>query len=250
MPTLSGRSRAWLALGLTWLLFTAAGSLDAQTIVRVVDGPSGNPIPQALISSDALDRGYVTGMDGLAVIPLESGEISIGALGYDLATVTLTGTSPVVVRLAPRALALDSLVIEVEGGRAGRAQFAERRARGEGIFLDPLQVQLKIRHRISDLFYELEGVRGSIGSRSGERIPISSLGNGCFGYLLNSIRVPLESTGEDPWTQWPLSSLIPEDIMAVEVYRFVGEVPPELRRHAYVGDKSCGLIVIWAKEAW
>ncbi len=247
------RPPGFLTRGLLLLLaglVLCGTNLDAQTILRVLDAPSGNPIPQALVSSDALSRGYVTGLDGLAVIPLDSGEVSIGALGYEVAIVTLTGESPVEVRLTPRALALDSLIVEVEGGRSGRALFSERRARGEGIFLDPLQVQLKIRYRISDLFYELEGVRGTIGRRSGERVPISTLGTGCFGYLLNSIRVPLAFLREDPWTRWPLSSLAPEDIMAVEVYRFIGEVPPELRRHAYVADQSCGLIVIWAKEAW
>lgn len=222
---------------------------QAQTVVQVIDGRSGNPVPQALIQSDSLSRGYLTDIAGRTVLPIRAGDVTISALSYRTTTVSLNGTVQLEVRLEPVGLELDSLVVDIDQASTGRAIFSERRARGQGIFLDPGIVQLKIKHRVSDLFYDLEGVRGQLSPASGERIPVSTLGTGCFAYLLNSKRVPTDGV-RDPWRAWPLSSLTPEDIMAVEIYRYIGEVPPELRRFAEVDLKLCGLIVIWAREAW
>ena len=34
------------------------------------------------------------------------------------------------------------------------------------------------------------------------------------------------------------------------VYRYFGEVPPELRHQAGIEDTPCGLVVIWTTVAW
>jgi hypothetical protein len=47
-----------------------------------------------------------------------------------------------------------------------------------------------------------------------------------------------------------MESLLPQDLMAVEIYRYFGEVPEGLRHNAAVGGKLCGLIVIWTREGW
>ncbi len=76
---------------------------------------------------------------------------------------------------------------------------------------------------------------------------VTSLGTGCVRYRINNLRVRDAS-----WNEWPLGSLLPQDVMAVEVYRYFGEVPEHMRKDAYPPEAilPCGLVVIWTKEAW
>jgi hypothetical protein len=52
-----------------------------------------------------------------------------------------------------------------------------------------------------------------------------------------------------------------EDIEAVEYYRYIGEVPPDLRDYAMVVEdlsgrgglsaaSNCGLVIFWTKAGW
>jgi len=85
----------------------------------------------------------------------------------------------------------------------------------------------------------------------------------------------------DPWITFPLSGLKPEEIMGVEVYRYIGEVPQSLRNQAHVVkdrretrrvrsadgrspdpttdptvvtrwyiEETCGVVVFRTKAAW
>lgn len=241
---------ACLVAAVFGLLIPFGGS--AQVVVRVIDDYSDLPIPEALVQlldadGNVLD-GVQTGADGVARVGRgeEGSMIRVQSLGFRSVDVPATD-SVAVVRLAALPLELEGLNAEVEG-RSGISQFSRRRARGAGIFLDPADVKLTARHDVRDVFRDLDKVRRTNWSFRGPKI-VSGLGSGCFNYRLNNLPVR-PGSGGNPWDAWPLETLRPRDVMAVEVYRYFGEVSEELRHNGAVGGGLCGLIVIWTREAW
>ena len=63
------------------------------------------------------------------------------------------------------------------------------------------------------------------------------------------------------WEDTILDLVDGEDIVAVEYYRHIGEVPPDLRDYAMVDNdisgkgrlssvSNCGLVIFWTKAGW
>ena len=235
----------------------------AQVRVLVVDSLSGLPVPgasvQLLDPEGLILTGALSSQSGYAVLQNQDlgSTIRVRAFGYETWTGPMTDRP--IARLVPDALRVDSLVVEVDS-RSGLSQYRRRSQEFTGIFMDPAEVYLKSKYGVIEVFRFLreEGVRlfptGSTrelrprehnspgGSLQGIR---SNLGSGCLNVRLNNrpVRRPR-------WDRYPLDGLLPKDIMAVEIYRHFGEVPPELRANAGIGITPCGLIVIWTTEAW
>jgi hypothetical protein len=96
---------------------------------------------------------------------------------------------------------------------------------------------------------------------NGGRGPIPSvhpqMGTGCLLYMVNRVFVRPTVWSANEWTSYQLANLPPRDIAAVEVYRSVSEVPPDLRRFTHMfrpetglDVSNCGLVVYWTKGAW
>lgn len=244
-------------LRLTLLVMACiARPASGQITVRVTDSRSGNPVPLAAVQS-MTEGGNVfqtqsTNTDGVARLVSAPAVrfVKVMALGYATVVVEFDGAPDLEVRLQPRALEIDSLTVVVErsGPIPGRLEFSRRREDHSGIFLDPFDVGLKSKYGVVEVFRELEGIRrtGWSGSRMMPRI-VSNLGAGCLLYRINNRRVKNAN-----WNSWPLSSLLPQDVMAIEIYRYFGEVPPELRKDAWPPDAlhPCGLVLIWTTGAW
>ena len=59
--------------------------------------------------------------------------------------------------------------------------------------------------------------------------------------------------GTNPWALYPLDGLQEGDIMGMEFYRYIGEVPKELRYLASGmrdNQSMCGLVMIWTRARW
>ena len=248
----------WHSVWLTVVVAIVAAfpsSASSQLRVRVIDASSRNPVPLAAVQTTSV-AGQVletrsTSLDGVAILSAlpDAHAVRVNALGYADAVIEIDGVTELDVLLEPVPIRIDSLAVIVESTRSlpGRLQFTQRRSDHRGIFLDPFDVGIKSKYGVVEVFRELEGIRrvGWGGSRIMPRI-VSNLGSGCFNYRINNQRVRNGS-----WNQWPLSSLLPKDVMAVEIYRYMGEVPQELLRDASPPTgRSCGLILIWTKEAW
>jgi len=246
--------RGAVALCLLALLGVPAPA-NSQVLVHVTDAISGNPVPFAAVqlttSTSRVLQTQSTDFQGHAsMLDLDGGHsVRVTALGYSEVIVEIDSRTELEISLDPVPIRVDSLAVTVDPTRPlpGRLQFTQRREEQDGIFLDPFDVGIKSKYGVIEVFRELEGIRRVRwgGSRIMPTI-VSNLGTGCFNYRLNNLRVRNSS-----WNEWPLSSLLPQDVMAVEIYRYIGEVPPELLGDAAPANgPTCGLILIWTKGAW
>lgn len=250
----SARGSALLALALG--LVAAPPALRAQeTRIRVIDAISRLAV--AFPEVEALGRGddvlgrYLGSAAGVLEVALPEGvqAIRVSALGFSPRVVLPPDTDEIEIALETRPIALDSIVVTADAN--GRAQFSARRERGSGVFLDPVDIQTKIEYRVTDAFYDVPKLRMSFGN-SGNGFPnlVSQLGPGCLVYRLDHMVLRDLPQGSRAWTTWPLSMVTTENVMAIEIYRYFGEVPPELRHEAGIYDVPCGLVVIWTTVAW
>lgn len=250
-PRASVPALALLALSLASVVAPRAAR-GQETLIRVIDGVSrlavAFPEIEALRGDDVLGR-FVGSAGGVAEVTLPEGTraIRVTALGFSPRVVLPPESGEIEVALETRPIALDSLVVTADGN--GRSQFSARRDRGAGIFLDPVDIQTKIKYRVTDAFYDLPNLRMSYGSNGFPEL-ISQIGDGCIVYRLDNMVLRDHPRGARAWTTWPLSMVTTENVMAMEVYRYFGEVPPELRHEAGIYDVPCGLVVIWTTVAW
>jgi hypothetical protein len=164
----------------------------------------------------------------------------------------------VVFRLSVRAVLLEPITVEATRRiTPGSILHAERRERGLGVFLSAEDVLAKTELDVRDALREVEGMRVrpgrncGLGRGRGSGIPlwdgnclISTEGWGCMVIVVNEL--PLPVVGFD------LVEILPQpyQISAVEVYRTYQEVPDELERWAWTGERPCGVVAIWTHAAW
>jgi len=197
--------------------------------------------------------GYATGVS--QTFPVEQGD-----------TVTVE------FRIDPEAILLDPLLVVAHSGARGR--FNERMDEwGRGIFITPEMVDSIQPQHPADVFRNQEEVfltwtfstdcanpPPGAGTAYCGPVPIvkNLVGSGCMQYMINNLpirrtRMPWE-TGS-PWKWFPLDQLKGYDIVAVEVYREIAEVPLELRKWTdrdedLGGVGLCGLTNFWTREVW
>lgn len=211
-----------------------------------VQQPSGQPLDGALVAVWGAGREVRTGDDGrydLTGLPLGSYTLDVRAIGFEpyRATVEVRPGDgvPVSVRLE-RLAVLDTVQV-----RARRAQllgpdmveFERRRRQGFGRFFDSEQLGQFRMSRISDLFWQVPGMRVQVGGPGGDRLVMraSVLGSECTpDVYVDRMRLPPEM---------PLDLAVrPADIRAVEVYTRAMQTPPEF---AINGASGCGAVVVW-----
>jgi hypothetical protein len=262
-------------------------SLEAQIIQgRVVDEAMNRGVDGAVVTLLAEDSTVVRRIsteDGGAFYftTPEGGtyRVRVSALGYgtvlsDRFFLSEVDDLELVVRLQPDPVELPGFVTVIPQGRRGRDSFLRRAAAGRGLFIDPeWMARIEMYHPADALRVLGEdgvSVWWDVGPLDPESLAVgpiprvrSALGRGCFAYLLDGQPVfkrHPETVLLSPWAYWPLNTLLPEDIAAMEIYRYPGEVPPEFRRDAvrefyasdstYVGEESCGIVMIWTKTRW
>jgi hypothetical protein len=258
--------------------------LGAQTIRGVVvDDINLKPVPTArvrLLFDDEVRVTAETDTQGRFTLTSFSPghyRIEVSRLGYETSlsqVIPIEGEDTVSVefRVRPDAIVLSPLTI-VGHSRRGRDQFERRRLSADrGIFITPEMVDSIAPNHPVDVLKGLEevDVRWGWGRNStGSPGPIPSvrtvLGTGCLLYLVDFMQVnPPPWVGGD-WSSFLLGGLAGKEVVAVEVYRSVLEVPDELRRYTSrvrtvqnprtgrfgIQDSSmCGLVVFWTKQGW
>ncbi|MGD2124171.1 MAG: hypothetical protein PVJ76_20650, partial [Gemmatimonadota bacterium] len=131
-------------------------------------------------------------------------------------------------------------------------QFRERMENwGKGIYMTPEMVDSINPRHPADVFrgQEKTWLSWYWGGRMAVPRVKTYLGRGCVSYLLDGRSVDPGFWG-NLWEDSPLGWITGKDVVAVEYYRYIGEVPPELRRFADDDGHMCGLVVFWTALGW
>lgn len=247
--------------------------LHAQQAFRgtVIDDATGRGVPQAsitLLREGAGVSAVAADEEGRFFLPTDlAGEVVLEAAALGYATTRsqpvdlMTGdTLTVEIRILPDAILMAPLLV-TGNSNLGRNLFDRRRSDwGKGVFLGPEEIEAMELHHPGDVFRGRNDMQLRWGwgrTESGASGPIPRVrtfrGSGCLKYMVDrsAVRPPPWLESANPWTVYPLDGLRPQDIRAVEIYRYVGEAPPDIRRHATWGDgPMCGLVVIWTWAGW
>ncbi len=262
------------AVALAAVAFAGPSSLEGQEEGesirgRVIDYANGEPITDVRITllreGEPLSS-VVSGEDGSFFISIPyAGNYRLQAqrLGYETTLsqnvlVRQGETLTVEFRIHPDAILLEPLLVTARSNN-GRDLFERRRQDwDQGLFLTPAMIDSIAPRHPADVFQKQEDVwitwgmgRTSNGYRLIPRIH-TFRGSGCMEYMINKLPArPTSTSGDGGWTGFPMDGLLAEEVVAVEIYRYVGEAPPELRRHATRDDsRMCGLTVFWTEAAW
>jgi hypothetical protein len=257
----------------------------AAQVIRgvVVDDTNRTPVLGAqvrLVKDGDVGRGTETDNQGRFLLPLPSGgdyRLRVSRMGYATALsqtlkVEAGDTVSVELLVRPDAVLLDPLTI-VGRSRRGRSVFERRRTEWDrGIFLSPAMIDSISPEHPAEVLKGLENVDMAWGwGRSSTGMPgrmpevRTTLGRGCVLYMVDFVPVLPEPWAPGDWSGSQLSNLAGRDVVAVEVYRSVLEVPPELRQHTnrfrpiwseramgvrYEESIHCGLVVFWTRSGW
>lgn len=258
--------------GLAFLTLAGVSPAAAQTIRgAVVDSVTSKPIRAAV---ELLDRDgkiavqVISGDDGKYVLRAPGADsfvVRVRRIGYVTMESDLVGLGPSTdaaldVRLSPRAFALPGVTVSAQRGSLflESVGYYRRKQETTGYFLDPDKVdQLATKAKqTADVVDGIPGVtiRSYRGS-AGLRVPVLTRQMGCAG-----TEVELADGSLSP-TQWPriyvdgtlmnmgnqgfdLNDVPATDILAIEVYDSVSEVPLQ-----YGGtDTTCGVLLLWTKR--
>ena len=234
-------------LGLA-LTFSLTQALGAQVIVGVlVDDDTDLVIEGATITLFSFQGqrfgSVVSDSEGRFVIDAHLGDFRLLAerIGYQTTRsqrfeVPTLDTITVTFFLASDVVLLEPLVVTIPVIQ-GRDLFESRLELGKGVLLGPEAVDsLRPERHAGEILKHVDKVRVRWGwgyYENGRNGPIPSvrtyLGDGCVNYIVDRTPVP------DPWflgvnSPWgvsPLAELTPEDLVAVEIYRHVTEVPDD-----------------------
>jgi len=178
-------------------------------------------------------------------------------LGYAAATslpifISQADTVTVEFHLSAQAVLMEPLIVIGRRDR-GSTHFYERlEGWGQGIFMTPAMVDSIQPLHPADVFRNQEKTWLSWAWGTRRAVPRirTYLGRGCVMYVLDGRPVREDFWGPT-WEDSPLSWINGDDVVAVEFYRYYGEVPPELRRFAQNEDGAlCGLAAFWTAVGW
>jgi hypothetical protein len=240
------------------LALLLAGTLHAQSGQsirgRVVDRNTGEPVPTVSIriveaNGNASVAGQTNPVGQFSIrVPL-AGTYTVTAerIGYSVFTsgpvpVAAGATVDVEVRLAPAAVALDSVGVRVRqtpNFRDARARtFYDRVERGRGVYLTPEQLALRRGVQIPDLLRHMRNMNVDALS---ERITMGvSASRRCTPtFYINGYQRQLYDRLSDYVDR--------ERLWAVEVYTAPEDAPPQFPP----ADRNlrCGVVVIWTLDA-
>jgi len=230
---------------------SATGTLTG--VVRNRDGSLVSGATVVAVGTNARTRADQVGRFTLDNVMAGSHIVETRAIGYP-PTHTQTTVRPGLMERVEIVMG-DSLPImldplTVEGDYEpylGRMGFNRRRNSAQGHFLDSTDISRTQALRFEEVFRLVPGARlrpnGSgylVELQRGEgQILNPALANYCPpSYFIDGVYFPL------PPLQTPSVPVVPEEILAIEVYSNIFSAPPQYQRR----DGACGVILVWTKR--
>ena len=283
------------SIALLLVLLTSAPARAQAIRGHLIDDSNQAPVGGATITvliGESRSTQTLTGDDGYFLVALDAWgtyQLEAARIGYKTTTsqpflVERSDTVTVDFRVLPDAVLLQPLLVTARSNR-GREAFHRRMENWDrGIFITPAMVDsINPRQHPAEVLRKQPKVWLSWGwgsdPWSGVSGPVPNihtfLGEGCVSYMIDGRAVRRPRFAEGPlWLDWPLNTLKAEDIVAVEVYRHITEVPEELRNAAnevFHGEAlshlpsiaaggervqrdfmplTCGIINFWTRVGW
>jgi hypothetical protein len=279
---------------LAGLLATASGA-GAQAIRgHLIDDSRLEPVGGATITvliGDSRgaqvrtrdDGSFFIALDAWGAYRLEAERIGFGVTTSQPFQVERGDTVTVDFRILPDAVLLSPILVTARSNR-GENVFRRRMDDwGRGIFVTPAMIDSIGPRHPADVLRRQEKIWLSWGwgsSASGMAGPVpnirSFVGTGCLSFMIDGrpIYRPRWATGS-PWMDYPLDMLRGDDLVAVEIYRGISEVPPDIKSAAeeiFNGQaapgvarldgsmaervqqdfiaRPCGIVNFWTRAGW
>jgi hypothetical protein len=258
-------ARSALLLTAALLLGGLPSPIQAQSLRgRVLDVATREPVPGAAIRLLALDSQQVAAAladdSGFFTVPAPGpGEFLVAAdrIGYAPSTsgpvrLRAGGFAAVTISLQPRAIALDSVGVQVEAEDAWlrSSGFYARRQEGMGKYMDHLEIEKRSAGgRMADVLQGISGVR-VISDNNGTDVQLRSNMTNVFRGR-PQICLPLVFLDglivADGMTQgmgrMNLETIRPQDVAGIEIYGEAG-APLQFAR----GGGACGVVLFWTRS--
>ncbi len=243
-----------------WLLLSllVPGPIAAQrsgTLTGTVVGEESTPLAEArirmagvgMVSSDKDGRFRLTGVSRGDHV------LEVRRLGYRefLQPVTIRAGETLYVRVVLTLAPVPLSPVEIEGKPAllpAMRGFEERRAHGNGHFFDHREIAQMQPRVVTDVLRRVPGVviqsfPGPFGPTDMVRMArtIGVTGARPCPVLFYVNGTPFPVTGDISINQY----VVPEDILAVEVYSGTSQIPPQFQSNLL--NARCGVIVIWTR---
>lgn len=221
-----------------------AGAVPSELRGTVARADDGEPLAGVEVSLRGTPLRAVTDPGGgfeFARLPPGSYQVRTAHPGYgtrvDSVEVDFRATVQLRVRLAPAAVKLPPLVVDVRSHVLANAGFYERRDRSPGAFLTRRQWASRLPSRSTDLLRVVPGVRVQY-TRQGFGSVVLDRRGCAVRYFLDGVRTnPTFQLDEVP-VDW---------IEALEIYRGPAEVPPQFVGFSGSERATCGVVVIWTR---
>jgi hypothetical protein len=244
---------AWVLGAVLWAVVAAAQPASGQVVTgSVVDAVSGAPLAAATVTA-LTDQGeqrlaVVTDTAGRFALPLATGRFSfvVRHIGYealetDPVTIGRDERIEVEIRLGPRPLEMDPLVVQARRTVPRGTVFQERMDRqqrmGSGRFITRQEIEAMPAAGINELIAMEPGIE-LVRARTGDVVVLTSRGRRCLPVLyIDGVQVVQRQDDE-----LDLSHLFhPSMVEGIEIYRTPLGAPPEL------STNGCGAIAVWSR---
>ena len=251
-----GSRRKQVAL-LSLLLPVQVAAQALGTVTGTVLGENATPLAQARIQIAGTDTMVLTGKDGrfqLGGVSPGHGVLEVRLLGYvaALRPVDVGAGETIDVHVVLASAPVPLKAVEVEGERwvlPAMRGFEERRAHGNGHFFDRQEIARIQPRVITDILRRVPGVQiqpapGAFGSNEMVRMARTTgvTGSRSCPVLFYVNGTPFPVTGDLSINQY----VVPEDVIGIEVYAGMSQIPPEFQ--ANLLNARCGVILIWTRE--
>jgi hypothetical protein len=238
----------------------AGGAVLDVTVIR----SNGTPIPGAQVSVAGDTVLAISGPEGrarLADAPLGTRAVEVRAIGFapQLIAVDLRGgkTATAQVRLAASAQVLDTVrVVGLRGDKWSATGFDQRKALGQGYYLDRADIERRQAIRFTDLLRTVPGVTVGKGDQYGSTV-LAMRGSsiaGCSPALYIDGIPFMSATSTEAGTGasrtvagglGPDDFLIPAQLEAIEIYPSTAGVPAQYSSNG----GACGTILVWSRSS-
>ena len=298
MPRLPVPSAIWAIAALP--LLVAASAQPARGQVQAIRGhliDDGDLVPVAGATITVLvggertrrvttraDGSFFIGLDQWGSYRLEAQRIGYGTTVSQSIQVEAGDTVTVDFRILPDAVLMSPIMVTARSNKGENVFYRRMENWGKGIFVTTEMLDsIRPRHP-ADVLRGQEDIwlswTWAHNPETLARGPVPNIrtyrGSGCLAYMVDGrpIMRPRWASGS-AWQDYPLDMLTGDDLVAVEIYRHISEVPPDIRSAAeqlFNGESppgvpringtmaqrvqqdfnegTCGIVNFWTRVGW